>query len=190
MRRTYNFQSSTSIMDRHIPPPSGILPISKKLAHELLKRISPLHENSRLSILTENDIVFLQRTRRAHTGRLFPLIRHVETQAALSLSIEHDQVHDGNGDHVLVHFESEGIGAGRHGGIDYVAIGGGAAIGGYRGIGRGVLKGQGGSEFAVYCAGKPDSGGMSVLLERNWRKLTLPHQASEKEKRTIFGFEG
>lgn len=54
-----------------------------------------------------------------------------------------------------------------------------------------MLEGQGGGEFAVYCAGETDSGGLSIVCydeELEDTQLTLPHQASGKEKRTIYGF--
>ena len=96
-------------MNGHVPSPSTVLPIRKKLAHKLLKRVTPLHENSRLSVLAEHHIAFLQCTRGPYTGAFFALARHVEAQSALSLSVEHYDVHNRDREHVLIHFESEGI---------------------------------------------------------------------------------
>ena len=132
---TYDFQSGTSVMNWHIPSPTRILPICKKLAHKLLKRIASLHKDPRLPILAKHHIILVQRTCRAHTSCLFSLIGHIETQSALSLCIEHYEVHDGDGDHVLVHFKGEGVGAGRHRGVNDVAIGRSAAVGGYCRVG-------------------------------------------------------
>jgi hypothetical protein len=128
-------------MHRHIPPPPLILPIRKKLAHKILKFIPPLHKHPRFPILQKHHILFLQSTRRTYTRPFFTLRSHVETQSALSLRVEHYDVHDGYGEHVFVHGESEGIRGGGYRGVDYVAVGGGAAVGGDGGVGGGVLEG-------------------------------------------------
>lgn len=48
-------------MHRHIPTPTGIVPVGKELAHELLEREPALLEDASLSILQENDILGGQR---------------------------------------------------------------------------------------------------------------------------------
>jgi hypothetical protein len=122
-------------MYRHIPPLARILLISKKLAHKHLKRIAPLHKHARLPILTKHHVVFLQRTRRADTCTFFALARHIETKAALSLRIEHYEIHDGHFEHVFVHGQGEGIGARRDGEINYITVWRGAPVRRYRGVG-------------------------------------------------------
>lgn len=76
----------------------------------------------------------------------------------MPLGIEHDYVHYGDREHVFVHFQGECVRGGCEGWVDYVAIGGHGAVGGYRGVGGGVLEGEGGSEFAVDCTGETDTG--------------------------------
>ena len=132
--------------------------VRKQLAHKILKCISPLLKHPRLPILTKYHVLNPQRTRRSNTRPFFPLSCHVETESALSLGVEHDYIHYGDGQHVFVHLEGESIGGGSEGWVDYVAVRGHAAVGRDRGVGRGVLEGEGGGELAVDCSGKADTG--------------------------------
>lgn len=130
-------------MHRHIPPFALILPISKQLIHEILPRETPLHKHARLSILREHHVFFLQRRCGSNACSFLALARHVKTQSALALRVEHDYVHNGYLYHVDIHFDRKVIRCGGEFGIDYVTFGRHDPVGGNRGVGGGVLECEG-----------------------------------------------
>ena len=68
----------------------------------------------------------------------------------MSLRIKHDEVHDGDREHILVERETGGGGGRRVRGVDDVARGGHGSVGREGGVGRGVFEGEFGCEFTVY----------------------------------------
>ncbi len=53
---TYNVQSATTIMDRHVSTLADIVAIRKELAHEVVQREAPLLKDACLAVLREDDI--------------------------------------------------------------------------------------------------------------------------------------
>jgi hypothetical protein len=131
----YNVKNPTPIMYRHIPPFPWIITICKKLVHKLANGIPSLYKYTLFSILCEDHIFLLQRTGRTNTGPFFALRGHVERQSALPLRVKHYNVHDRDGEHVIVHRESDGVFRGGKGGRYYISVGGEGAVCGNGGVG-------------------------------------------------------
>lgn len=106
----YNIQLVAAVVNGHVPPPSRIIFAGKKLRHELLRRHPPLSVGTLLSVLCKDDIVLVQHARCPDGHGLLAGTHHVKGQAALPLGIKHDDVEDGDEEHVLVQLDDSLLG--------------------------------------------------------------------------------
>lgn len=135
-----------------------IILIGKQLAHEVIECKPALHQHPRLSILRKYNIVLLQRRSRTHACALLALASYVEAQAALSLRVEHDQVHDGYRQHIFIHLQCKLVRRRRERRVYNVSVRAHGAVGRDRGVGVWELEGEIRGELAVHCTWKSDPG--------------------------------
>lgn len=186
--RTNDVKCFASIMHWHIPTLSGILHIGKELAHKVRECKPTLRKHTCLSVLTEDDIFFLQRTRRPNARPLFALARHIKGEPALPLGVEHYEVHYAHRNHILVQCKCLSVRGRSHGRRDDIPVWGHGTVGRDRGVCRGLFEREVGREFAIHGAGESHAGIQSVYLhERMDWCLTLPLRASVRWRTTISG---
>ena len=77
----------------------------------------------------------------------------------MALGVEHDEVHDGDREHVAVPLENLRVWDVERfaGGVNDGAVLVHDAVGGHGGAGGGVVEGEGGREFAAKSAGEGDT---------------------------------
>lgn len=153
--KTYNVQFLTPIVHRHVPPLTRIALVGKQLIHKLPHAKAPLPKHALLTILAKNNVLLGQCTCAAHADGLLARRDHVEADAPLPLRVEHDNVHDGDKQHVCVQFCDLLVGLVRgEGRVDDGAVGVDGAVGGHGGEGRGLLKDEGRGEGRLDGAGE------------------------------------
>jgi len=94
-----------SVMHGHVASESRVVFGGEELRHEVVKGEAAMLENSRLAVLREDGVVGMEGTGTAHGDALFTRRDHVKADATLSLGVEHDEIHDGDTDHIRVQFD-------------------------------------------------------------------------------------
>lgn len=144
-------------MHWHVPALSRVLLVRKQLVHKVAQRKPALLEHALLAILAEHDVLLGERRRSSHRHGLLASRHHVEAQAALALGVEHDQVHDGHGEHVAVELDDLVVAEVRlerriHDDAALVD----SSVRGQRGVRLRLLEGHGVAEGRLDGAGKHD----------------------------------
>lgn len=141
----------------HVPTLSGVLLIRKELIHKVPWREASLRKHALFPVLTENHILLGQRRGRAHAYRLLARGDHVETNSALPLRVEHDDVHDRHEQHILVQLGHLFIGQVRlEGRIHHAAVLVNRAVGGHGLVRGGLFELEGGCEGRFHGARELD----------------------------------
>ena len=151
-------------MDRHVPASTRILRGSEQLRHEVVCCEAPVPEDAVLSVLCEDGVVRAQARCTAHRYALLAGTHHVKGDFALSLGVEHDDVHDRDENHVCVEPEQLGI---AYVGRSAVFVHNGAfliddAIRGHGIVGAGPLEVERVRELGVDRAWEADADAVSV----------------------------
>ena len=153
-------------MNRHVSPSAAIVFVAEELVHEFSHGHAAGETDALFTVLQEADVFGGEGGGGADGDSLFAGRDHVEGCPALALGIEHDDVHDGDGEHVAVPFDDGFRGdVGGVGWVDYRAFAVHDAVGGEGGVVGGIGKGHGGGEFAIEGAGEVYAVGGGTLRD-------------------------
>lgn len=176
---TYNVQLFATVMNRHIPASPRILFVRKKLVHEVLGCETSLRKHALLAVLTEYHVLLGQGGGGSDADSLLAGGDHVEADTALALGVEHDQIHDGDQQHVLVqldHLIVRQVGLERR--VHHVAVLVDGTIGGHGIVRGGLFELQGGGERGLDGAGELDVFRIGTLGERACETIAGGHNPS------------
>lgn len=110
-------------MHRHVPPLAGILLVRHKLIHKIRQREPALPKHALLAVLAEDDVLLLQGRSRPDRHRLLARRYHIKAETTLALRVKHDEVHDGDGEHIAVQLHDGLVGqVGLEVGVDGLAV--------------------------------------------------------------------